>query len=72
MSQGEWTTVQYALLDAFGPLIHWWIVLLESLGVFSAILIVWLALLRWLNRVEVPTAANTSAVARLREWLRLD
>lgn len=72
MSAGEWANLQYALLDVFGPVIHWWIVLLEALGVFIAVMVVWLALLRWLNRVEVPMAADTPAMTRLREWLRLD
>ena len=72
MSGSEWTNLQYALLDVFGPVIHWWIVLLEAVGAFSAVMIVWLALLRWLTRLQLPSFGDAPVVARLRSLIGLE
>ena len=69
MTAGEWANLQYALLDVFGPVIHWWIVLLEAVGALSAVMIVWLALLRWLARLDMPIMPDSPGVAYMRRLI---
>lgn len=72
MSAGEWANLQYALLDVFGPLIHWWIILLMALGAFNAITVVWLALLRWLARTRFPSVDGGAALRRMGRLVGMD